>query len=230
MQSVGYQPFFTITHHSLYSSFICAVSTANLHHPQLFRTYHSRVSYMDCTIIEAISASMAFPSVFSPVSIGPPGLEQSFVGGGYTCNNPTRELMKEAISIYGEQQRVACLFNLGAGRSRVLALNDDVEGSDNITLLEEIASDGDIMAEGLSNQLSEIGIYLRLSVDRGLDTVGWDHWMEFGNIEVHTRAYLQGTEVNRIIENCVGILENPAGSATLLQLSEFTTPHPVADS
>jgi len=111
--------------------------------------------------------------MFEPVSIGPPGFEQTFIGGSYTCNNPTRELMKEAMFIFGEHQRIACLLNLGSGMSQTLSLDDENQGSDEIAaVLEGIASDGKMMAEELSNQLNETGVYIRLSVDRGFG----DNW------------------------------------------------------
>lgn len=205
--------------------FVCAVSTANFDSPQLFRSYDSRVSYLDCTILEALSASMASPSMFEPVSIGPPGFEQAFIGGSYTCNNPTRELMKEAMSIFGEHQRIACLLNLGSGMSRVLSLDDENQDADEIAaVLEGIASDGEIMAEELSNQLHETGVYIRLSVNRGLDTIGSRSWMELGNIELHTRVYLQSTHARQTMEKLSAMLKNPAGSVTLVQLSELDCP------
>lgn len=202
--------------------FVCAVSTANFDSPQLFRSYDSRVSYMDCTIVEALSASMASPSMFESVSIGPPGFEQAFIGGSYTCNNPTRELMKEAMLIFGEHQRMACLLNLGSGMSRALSLDEENQDDDAIAaVLEGIASDGEIMAEELSNQLNETGVYIRLSVNRGLETIGSRNWMELGNIELHTRVYLQRTHARQTMEKLSAMIKNATGSVTLVQLSEL---------
>ncbi|KIM20866.1 hypothetical protein M408DRAFT_81414, partial [Serendipita vermifera MAFF 305830] len=97
-------------------------NSADLNHPQVFRTYSSRGSSLNPTILEAICATMALPSYFLPVKIGPLRRQQSFVGGVLGSNNPTRMLLEEASKLYGKDRRVAQIISLGCGLPRVLSL------------------------------------------------------------------------------------------------------------
>lgn len=203
--------------------FVCAVSTSNLDACQLFRTYDARTR-IDCTIIEAVRATMASPSFFKPVVIGPKDFAQEYIGGSIVCNNPSRQLLKEARTVFGNDRRLALILNVGAGRPQVLSLSQAVEGDvamdDVVTVLESIAVDCETMADELGHQFSEVGVYYRLSVDRGMETVGVHEWREFEKVATHTQAYLQGPVANRLIELCLQSLKAPIGSITLQELNQ----------
>jgi hypothetical protein len=172
---------------------------------------------------------MASHSFFKPIRIGPKGadrnttraLEREFIGGSLRCNNPTRELLKEARSVFGNEQRVACILNVGSRKSQILSLKDDNRSLDEVVrVLEEVATDCESEAEQLADQFSETGIYFRLSVDRGLETVGLHEWREFGKVEAHTKTYLETGRTSRLVDLCLQSLGNRIGSITLQQLSE----------
>ncbi|KIM24402.1 hypothetical protein M408DRAFT_44572, partial [Serendipita vermifera MAFF 305830] len=94
---------------------IYAANSAHLNHPQAFRTYSSRGSSLNPTIVDALCATISFPSHFLPVKIGPPRRQQSFVGNVLGANNPTRLLLEEASNMYGKDRRVAQIISLGCG-------------------------------------------------------------------------------------------------------------------
>lgn len=71
---------------------------------------------------------MAVSSIFNPIKIGPPGFEQAYLGGGYLYNNNTHELLNGAKSMFGEEQRVPCLLNLGCGKPQIPSLDSVLEG------------------------------------------------------------------------------------------------------
>ncbi|KIM32453.1 hypothetical protein M408DRAFT_39468, partial [Serendipita vermifera MAFF 305830] len=104
------------------STALYAATTANVTHPQTFRTYPSRLSKLNPSIVDALCATMATPRFFSPAKIGPPLRQQSFIGGALGANNPTRELLAEAADVFGNDRRVAQIITLGSGRPRMIAL------------------------------------------------------------------------------------------------------------
>ncbi|KIM30321.1 hypothetical protein M408DRAFT_324460 [Serendipita vermifera MAFF 305830] len=145
-------------------------NSQHLNHPQLFRTYSSRGSSLNPTILEAICATVSLPSHFLPVKIGPPRMQQSFLGSVLGGNNPTRLLLEEASKVYGKDRRVAQIISLGCGLPRVLSVNSLYEANAN-RLLKEIAADCEMVANELSTRLFNIDAYLRLNVNRGMETL-----------------------------------------------------------
>ncbi|KIM22810.1 hypothetical protein M408DRAFT_39440, partial [Serendipita vermifera MAFF 305830] len=92
-----------------------AADSARMDHPQAFRTYSSRGSSLNPTMIDVVCATMSLPSYFQPVKIGPPRRQQSFIGGVLGANNPTQLLLKETYNIYGQDRRVAQIMSIGCG-------------------------------------------------------------------------------------------------------------------
>lgn len=82
---------------------VYAANVANLSDPVAFRTYSSRGSSLNPTIVDCICATIAIPALFSPVKFGPPLRKQAFVGGVLGANNPTHQLLKEAMSIFWQR-------------------------------------------------------------------------------------------------------------------------------
>ncbi|KIM22768.1 hypothetical protein M408DRAFT_40342, partial [Serendipita vermifera MAFF 305830] len=106
----------------VYFSVLYAAESANITHPYAFRAYTTRGSSLNPTIVEALCATMAIQSYFLPVNIGPQRTQQTFIGGSFGINNPTRMLLVEAGCVYGENRRVAQILSLGCGLPRVLSV------------------------------------------------------------------------------------------------------------
>ena len=153
------------------------------------------------------------------MKIGPHLREQSFVGGAVGANNPTRELLKEAASIFGKDRRVAQILSIGSGRTRLLALDQSATADAVNRLVKDMASDCGIVARELSTRLHNVQAYLRLNVDRGMENVKMYDWTCLGAIESHTNAYVEITTITEAIESSMGHLQNRIGSATLGQIS-----------
>lgn len=157
--------------------------------PCLFRTYIDDTgvneSY-DCAIWEAARATSAFPELFKPVEIGPPGLKEPYVDGGLGSNNPLDILFEEAYRNFPERH-ISCIISLGAGQlAPVSALPADLKD----TLLK-MALD----CEGTSNEaelrFGDIpSLYFRFSVTQGMQSIEHDAWDEADVVEAHTDAYL----------------------------------------
>jgi hypothetical protein len=173
--------------------------------------------------VEALCATIASPPLFTPVKIGPRGREQTFVGGPLGANNPTRELLREAGSIYGNNKRVAQIISLGAGISRDVLIESADSADVANHLLKSLAVDCETVASELSTRLFAVDAYVRLDVDcSGMNAV-MDDWSEVGTMEARTDAYVEGDIVARMLDESLRYLQNRVGTATLGQISAYST-------
>jgi hypothetical protein len=205
--------------HSRSTRVVYSATSVNINHPHAFRTYPARGSSLNPTIVEAVCATMAVPSLFSPVKIGPRLRQQSFVGGAFGANNPTRELLKEASTLFGPNRRVAQVLSIGSGLPRVIS-TESLDGDEGAhRLLREMATDCEMVAQELSTRLYTIDAYLRLNVDKGMELVAMTDWNELGSIESHTAVYIATATVTGALETSVRHLQERTGALTLEQIS-----------
>ena len=152
--------------------------------------------------------------------IGPCLRQQTFVGGPLGTNNPTRELLNEATSLFGKDQRVAQILSIGSGLPRVMAMSS-VDPTEIHRLLNDIAADCETVAQELSTRLFNVDSYLRLNVDRGMEDLKMEDWNELGTIESHTGAYITKAVVAEVIDTSLQHLVDRIGTVTLGQLSMY---------
>jgi hypothetical protein len=164
---------------------------------------------------------MATPPYFSPIKFGPRGRQQTFNGGPLGANNPTRELLKEAGTIFGKQKLVAQIVSLGCGRLRISSMegNSDTEGVS--WAVQEMAVDCEAVAKELSSRLCDMDEYVRLNVDRGMGHLLKNEWDDLGPIETHTSAYVETAEISETIEASLGRLQGGTGTVTLGEISAY---------
>ncbi|KIM21446.1 hypothetical protein M408DRAFT_333464 [Serendipita vermifera MAFF 305830] len=197
---------------------IYASTTANLSHSVTFRTYPRCGLNTNLAIVDAICSTLACPSVFAPVIVRNGPRQQKYVGGVHGANNPTRELLKEAGSIFGEDIHVAQILSIGAGRPRVSHLDQATLAGVN-RVLEALAMDCEGVAVELSTRLSGVEAYLRLNVDRGMESAGMHDWDDLGSIETHTSAYMDNPTIQEYIEASLQRLHGRVGLVTLREIN-----------
>jgi hypothetical protein len=157
------------------------------------------------------------------VKIGPRGREQTFVGGPLGTNNPTRELLREAGAIYGNNKRVAQIISLGAGISGAVLLESEDSADVASYLLKSLAVDCETVASELSTRLFAVDAYVRLDVGCGGTNATMDDWSGVGAMEARTSAYLESDVVARILDESLRYFQNKIGTATLGQISAYLT-------
>jgi hypothetical protein len=162
---------------------------------------------------------MALPGIFSPVSVGPDYAPEEFIGAGFGFNNPTRELLKEAKSEYGDERQIALILSLGSGRPKELSLDIKGELDTTVDLFMKLIVSGEIVEKEISYQLYDIGAYMRLNVDRGVDEIRFHDWDLLGRIKSYTSSYLESELVTRLINRSVIALKEREGVMSLYQLS-----------
>ena len=164
---------------------------------------------------------MSTPALFLPTKIGPRLRQQSFVGGALGASNPTRELLNEAVALFGKDSRAAQVISIGAGNPGVITLGGTTELDQ---LLQSLSTDCEIVAKELSTRLFTVDAYLRLNVDKGMERIFMTDWSSLGDIESHTSAYVENTAVVDALEGSLSRLRSRMGSIALGQLSACWTP------
>jgi hypothetical protein len=149
---------------------------------------------------------MATPPYFAPITCGPRGRQQVFIGGPRGANNPTRELLKEASAVFGNEKLVSQILSLGSGRGSV----------------QEMAADCEAVARELSTRFCDMDAYLRLSVDRGMENVLMNEWDDLGPVDIHTSAYVETADISRSFDVSLRRMQGRAGTVTLGEISAYS--------
>ncbi|MCJ1418783.1 hypothetical protein MMC32_005134 [Xylographa parallela] len=197
-------------------AFVCALGTSDVTHaagPTLFRSYNvAKNREYNCTIWEAARATSAAPTFFKRIKIGPLGSGIEYVDAGLGCNNPIKQVVAEAARIYGDDAQVACIVSIGTGQSGSVGLaKPDVFEKwlprNLIEVLKQITTDSGKTAEEMALKYKNIpGIYHRLDVDRGLQSISLDEWKSLGEVREHTKNYMRMEHIDKRIDIIVDAL------------------------
>lgn len=171
---------------------VCYMSAINIGPCLMLRSYPSRHSSHNPSIIEAIRIAWATPGLFSSVHIGPEFMKEELVSAVNGVNNPTFEAIREANEVFGGARQVSCLLSLGAGRLSTLT-------ADTENMLEQMAQDTEATAREVQMCLEKLGIYFRFSVEHGLQS----HGLPPGVIVAHTAIYLHENPVSQKLDDCI---------------------------
>lgn len=197
-------------------SFVCATGASDVTHPSgptLFRSYEvAKNKEYNCYIWEAGRATSAAPTFFKRITIGPRGSGVEYVDAGLGCNNPVKQVIAEAARVFGENAQVACVVSIGTGQSGSVGYTRPDAFQKwlpikLINVLQEIATDSGKTAEEMEQKYKNLpGIYHRLDVDRGLQSVSLDEWKRLGDVRLHTKNYTKLELVDKRIDRIVGTL------------------------
>lgn len=137
-----------------------------------------------------------------------------------------KEVIAEALRVFGPERAVSCLVSIGTGRKGITSY--DKPGSferllprELIDALKKIATDTDGVAHEISKKYHKTGIYYRLSVDQGMDDVSLDEWKRLGEVRAHTKNYLKKAEVDSDVDELVAALTSR--SNTIYDLKHLGT-------
>ncbi|KIJ45325.1 hypothetical protein M422DRAFT_166757, partial [Sphaerobolus stellatus SS14] len=210
-------------------TFVCARAGLNLSAgiPRLFRTYEppSGKTY-NCTIWEAARATSAAPDFFQRIFIGGPGFpKQSYIDGGFGCNNPTKQILEEAHLIFPDQH-VACIISIGAGKLSPISipkptLFQRILPTELIKATLHITTDCEIIEQEVAQRFCNApGLYFRFNVEQGLQSVGPVEFDKMEKVTAHTDQYIQMAEVKQKFKNAVSILCRRKALVSTSQISE----------
>lgn len=199
--------------------------------PCAFRTYPAGANAMpDCQIWKALRASTAHPDLFKSIEIEELGLGQHYVGGGLGCGNPTVQMLKEVATLYPDRS-VASIISLGAGHVRTIQipqlsrlkrlLPGTLVTSHALRAAYGIATDNERAADDMATRFSDApGIYYRLNVDQGVQSVDPTDWEKQSEVAGHTGAYMQKAETDNLVNALVDGLSRRQAGVPIAQIGE----------
>ena len=131
-------------------------------------------------------------------------------GLGY--NNPVKQVAAEAATLFGSEAPVTCVVSIGTGQKKATTYDKPgvVQKTVPIKLaqvLKSIATNSEITAEEMKRRCRNIpGIYYRLNVDHGLDSIELEEWKRMREVTEHTKNYLKLQDVEQQVESIVEAL------------------------
>jgi hypothetical protein len=124
-----------------------------------------------------------------------------------------KQLLEEAAREFGKERDVGCILSVGTGKPKVTGFKKSGFGLqrvlplDLIKALTSMATDSEAEAVEMKERYRNFpGLYYRLNVDRGLESVSFEEWEKLGEVKTHTMAYLNDQDVSREVDEIVKAL------------------------
>ncbi|CUA77372.1 Kinesin light chain [Rhizoctonia solani] len=176
--------------------------------PVIFRSYPVTTnSGPNCTIREALRATLAHPDLFEGTEITYHSVSQSFVGGDIGCSNPLAHVLTEVERVW-PTRKVTSIISLGAGHARTIQMlkPSSWQRTQDVIVMKDMATDSERVAEEMSVRFQGTsGVYFRFNVDQGVQDMEHGSWERLGEAMQHAKGYLQKNETNQMLEEAVRI-------------------------
>jgi hypothetical protein len=184
----------------------CTSNTADIAAVHPIRSYRTRTAPSPpCTILEAARACIASPDKFIPVTLGKTHRKAVLIDAVAAYANPTKELLREAQDVFGEDAEVASVISIGAGKSDAKMTFKDGNEVGISNALRRGTAMSEQVHEDLEGRLHETGIYFRFNVEKPLDE-------KPDIILAHTSSYLREKATSiRVDEATKSFYRRPKG-------------------
>jgi hypothetical protein len=129
--------------------------------------------------------------------------------------NPTRELLKEAQQVFGEDAKVATVISIGSGKKKASNLS---AGDDHNALVEAVKDaviNSEITHEELETRLNEAHLYFRFNVPHDFGSQ-----VDSSEMYSHTTTYLGEADTNKRLNEAIKSIQSRSGGMTLKELSK----------
>ena len=187
--------------------------------PALFTSYRPDEVSLNCKIWEAARATSAAPTYFERMEIN----DRSYVDGGLGRNNPSREVLHEAKTLFGAR-KIGCLVSIGTGLARVIAIKEPWPHQKFIPTnvipgLTGIATDPEDTHEAMLQLFANLpNTYFRLNVDQGMEDIQLSDWKKMRSVGVCTMEYMKKEEVRQDLDSLVNAITAPKGVISIEEL------------
>ncbi|KAG8711946.1 hypothetical protein FRC09_020334 [Ceratobasidium sp. 395] len=176
--------------------------------PTIIRSYPASANAgPNCTIWQALRAATAHPEMFKPMEIVE-GILGSFVDAAMGCGNPIEHVLAEVKRMY-PNRRVATIVSIGAGHPCTIQIPEPspfqwIFSTNVIATMKDIATDNERVAQTMAVRFRGArDVYFRLNVDQGMQSVQLGDWNRLGEVQAHTRAYMNKAETNELVGQAV---------------------------
>ncbi|KAH8826001.1 hypothetical protein DL96DRAFT_1817400 [Flagelloscypha sp. PMI_526] len=180
---------------------VTAMAAANLSKPIMLRAYQGRGSSVQCTILEALLATLSDAQMLPPVPIGE-GISESFIATTIGHCNPTTNLLEEIPSIF-KSRAISVIVNIGSGLPNPVALTGQ-ETFVNVIL--DLSKSCHTVFQNMASRFSRYpGLFVRLDVD-GFDISETIHP---GEAISHSRVYMN-KEIHERVDGLIhSLMDRP---------------------
>lgn len=208
--------------HSLieaFSSFVTSMPTADLR-TYIFRSYQALdTPSHNCTLLEAIRATVSSPFFFQPVSIADQHGQQSYISAlGF--NNPIDYLCSEAMNALPNRS-VASIVSIGPGHPNHI-------GPTNVEIVRnavDLVMDSERIADRmLQRVIHNNNLYFRFNVVQNWQQYVSPQGFNHSDVLAHTVAYLAEPINNHRLDQLVTVLQERPMTAASLFGSEHQMP------
>ncbi|KAH8795910.1 WD40-repeat-containing domain protein [Flagelloscypha sp. PMI_526] len=168
---------------------ITAIHANNVTSAVLFRAYRGRNYSAECSLLEALLATLADAESFLAVPhIQSKFVEQQYISASLGRCNPTQDTLIEAGSIF-KQDSIASIVSIGAGCPKPIAVNEP-EGFIEAALAR--SRDCQSISDDMERRFSRHNnLYVRFEVD----TLDFTADQAASKIIAHSRTYLSRDEI-----------------------------------
>jgi hypothetical protein len=184
------------------------------------RTYRGRKGMLQCTVLEVALASISTLGLFDHAEIGTG--RRKYTSAGMNHTNPIKDVLDEAEQIFGKDQRVACIFSLGAGVSLQMTMPSNLAHLEVHGLLQAMEMQQMVVTKEVGRRFGTLEVYYRFSIP-GIGSgclSDWTDW-DMGNIEHHAEEYLNTPNCSKEMDAAAEQLSAGRGTITLDGLSKL---------
>ena len=188
-------------------SFVCATAmdTAETYR---FRSHALKLDVLEnvIKIWEAVVATMALPTYFDPIAIGPYG--SKFIDGGIGANNPLRILLQEARRSWTKEafeDELGCIVSIGSGMVSMRGFGGNLP---NVTRgLADLITESEREAEYFPRDHPSLAsVYFRFNVHHGLENARLEEWRQMNVVHDATANYVKNETTRAELLACGELL------------------------
>ncbi|KAF8603736.1 FabD/lysophospholipase-like protein [Ceratobasidium sp. AG-I] len=203
---------------------ICAMSADAIRAgtPTFIRTYRVAANQgPDCTIVEAVRATMATPGMFKTASIVEQKIKSRYVGGGLGCNNATAHILAE-VEVAFPGRPLATVLSVGSGQLRSASVPDRSRlsqflPSKLVQTLGSIAMDCEKTHQELSRRFEHTpNLYFRFNAEQGMQDIDQSDLARLPEVRAHTQNYLKDAIINMRMDTMAKTITVGAESVNII--------------
>jgi hypothetical protein len=155
-------------------------------------------------------------------------MDEPFVDAGLGCNNPVKQILREAEHIFPHQY-IACIISIGTGHVTTMGLPapslfNKVIPLDVAEVLKKITTECEATAEETEWRFRSIANgYFRFNVEQGMQNVTLAQWERLREVKTHTEQYLRQGKVDKMVTAAVKALRERREVMAATHLSAYNS-------
>ncbi|KAH8822174.1 hypothetical protein DL96DRAFT_344811 [Flagelloscypha sp. PMI_526] len=189
------------------------MTAANRSKPVALRAYRGRGSSVQCTLLEALLATLSDGQVLPPISVGV-GISERLVATTHRYCNPMETLFEEIPAIFNSRF-ISAIVSIGSGRPTAVPLHGEEDFA--IDVLGRSRACHTLSEHAASEFSDNPSFFLRFDV-KGFEL---SKTIEPGDLISHTRGYLAGDEIRRLLDTLIRLLTHRPSHLEARSLTNF---------